>query len=94
MKVRFTSRARGHLRAIFLHVRASNPAAAEKLVETIEDLATQLAGFPDLGRAFDGQGRRILTVPGLPYRIVYRVAAEEIRILMVRHTSRRPLSTS
>jgi toxin ParE1/3/4 len=91
MRVRFTRRARAQLRAIFLYVRDFNPRAAEDLVDTIEALADELAEFPDLGRPFDSKGRRVLTLPDAPYRIVYRLASNEVRVPMVRHTSRRPL---
>ncbi len=91
MNVRFTQRARQHLRAIFLYVRASNPDAATALVDEIVALTDELSALPHLGRPLGSGKRRILTVPGAPYRIVYSLSGDEVRILMIRHTSRRPL---
>jgi plasmid stabilization system protein ParE len=91
MKVRFTQRARHHLRSIFQHVRASDPDAASALVDRIVGLTDELSAHPHLGRPVGSGTRRILTLPGAPYRIVYSLVGDEVRVLMIRHTSRRPL---
>jgi toxin ParE1/3/4 len=91
MRVRFTRRARADLASIFGYVAAESPAAAAALVESILAVIDNLPRFPDLGRPTHPPGRRVLTLPGAPYRVFYRVDGAEIRILHVRHTSRRPL---
>jgi toxin ParE1/3/4 len=91
MKVRFTKRAQAHLDAIFAYVARDNPVAARKIVTKIETLASALEEHRGLGRPSRVPGVRILTVPRLPYRLSYEVRRKEIRILTVRHTSRRPL---
>ena len=90
MRVRFTARARANLDAIFRYIAADNPRAAADLVEGIENLIEKLSAYPDLGHPTRPPGRRVLTVPRAPYQVFYRVTEHEIRILMVRHTSRRP----
>jgi toxin ParE1/3/4 len=91
VKVRFTRKAQANLGAIFRHVSADNPEVAATLVLRIERLIEKLALYPQLGRRTEPPGRRVLTVPGIPYRVFYRITENEIRILTVRHTSRRPL---
>ncbi len=93
MKVRFSARARGHLDAIFEYVARDNPAAAREIVMRIEGLVAALAENPNLGHPTRLRGIRILTMPRLPYRVSYEIGRGEIRILTVRHTSRRPLRT-
>jgi addiction module RelE/StbE family toxin len=94
MKVRFTSRARAHLDTIFGHVARDNPVAAREIVATIESLASALEEHQRLGHPTRIPGVRILTVPSLPYRISYEIGRNEVRILAIRHTSRRPLRTA
>ena len=91
MRVRFTRRARADLAAIFSYVAADNPRAAANLVGRIETLIDKLSLFPGLGHPTRPPGRYVLTVSGAPYQVFYRVARVEVRILRIRHTSRRPL---
>jgi addiction module RelE/StbE family toxin len=91
MRVRFTSRARAHLDAIFDYMARENPFAAREVIATIESLASALQEHPKLGNPTRIPRVRILTVPRLPYRISYEIRPKEIRILTIRHTSRRLL---
>ncbi len=91
MRVRFTARARTHLDAIVEYVAHENRRAAHEIAQAIERLASSLEEHPNLGHPTRLKGVRILTVPHLPYRMSYEIGRNEIRILTVRHTSRRPL---
>ena len=93
MRIRLTKRARADLAAIFRYVAADNPKAAARLVRGIEALIDKLSFHPALGHPTEPPGRRVLTVPRAPYRVFYRLVGEEVRILTIRHTSRRPLRT-
>ena len=93
MKVTYSPRALAQVDEIFSYIARDNPAAAKTLVARIEHLTALLGNVPRLGRATDHPDVRILSVPRYPYVIFYRILAErdEIRILRVRHTARRPL---
>lgn len=45
----------------------------------------RLRQFPMIGRQLLDRGFRVLTVPGTPYLLVYRVRGDLIQILRVRH---------
>ena len=92
MRVRLTKRARQDLGAIFSYVSRDNPPAAADLVERIESVIEALAHHPGLGHPTRPAGRYVVTVPRASYRVFYRIAGSEVRILHIRHTSRRPLS--
>lgn len=91
MRVRFAAQAGRHLDAIFRFIAAENPRAASELVGTIMRVTERLASFPHLGRPARPPSRCVLKVPGVPYRVYYRIVGDEIRITAIRHTSRRPL---
>ena len=66
-----------------------NPPAAGRLAERMLAAGDSLVLFPDRGRPGAGGRLRELTVV-YPYVIRYRVAADHVRILRVRHGARRP----
>lgn len=69
-------------------VARDRPLAAERLANRLRTAAAALDRFPARGRPIS-QGRRELThVP--PYLIRYRVTANGVRILEVRHGAREP----
>ena len=50
----------------------------------------RLAEIPEAGSSFRTLDARRMLVAGFPYQIVYRISAEEIRILAFAHLRRRP----
>lgn len=66
-----------------------NPRAAVRLAEALLAAGDSLANFPYRGRIVTGTGMREL-VTAYPYIIRYRIIRGDVRILRVRHTSRRP----
>jgi toxin ParE1/3/4 len=65
-----------------------NPRAAVALLEGLIAAGDSLAQFPDRGRLVRGSNTREL-VATYPYIIRYRIVRDTVRILRVRHTSRR-----
>ena len=90
MKVNFTPQARDDLIAIRDWIAQDNERAAERVVSRIIQIAMMFGQFPKLGRVGEIAGTRVFVVPGLPYRVVYAILAEEeIDVLTVLHTRRR-----
>ncbi len=66
-----------------------NPFAAVRLAEGLLAPGDSLAHFPHRGRPVHGTDMREL-VTAFPYIIRYRVVRDTVRVLRVRHASRRP----
>jgi plasmid stabilization system protein ParE len=91
MKVRFTQRAFSDLDVIRTYIGQFNPTAAGRVVSLIEAICRRLGEFPESGQPADELDTRIAFSPRYPYRIYYRMAAEDVVILHIRHAARRPL---
>ena len=66
-----------------------NPVAARHVVLALVESGDRLADFPHTGRTVVGTAmRELVVVP--PYIIRYRIGRDAVRILRVRHGSRRP----
>jgi len=78
------------LRAIRAYLAQFNPKAAEELAADLLATGNSAEIFPHRGRPVPGTEMRELTTK-YPYIIRYRVMRDgTVRILRVRHTSRRP----
>jgi toxin ParE1/3/4 len=82
----WTEEAVSNLQAIETYISAFNPAAAHRLAMRIIDAADSLADFPNRGRKAGADRREIVSV--WPYIIRYRVEADAVLILRVRHGAR------
>jgi len=74
---------------IYRYIAPSNPRAAEHMVREILAAGDSLENFPNRGRPVPGSQLREMTLV-YPYVIRYRIAADHVRILRVRHGRRRP----
>ena len=89
MIVNFTPQARDDLRAIRDWIAEDDSRAAERVVVRIVQTAMMFGQFPLLGRAGQVEGTREFSVVGLPYLIVYSLAADsDVDVLTVVHTRR------
>ena len=88
MRIRFTTRAFADLSSIHSYL-GEHPKLAGELVSFIERLAQGLKDFPEIGQRSDELNVRVILAGRYPYRIYYRVEAEEIAILHIRHTARK-----
>jgi len=90
LTVNFTPQARDDLRAIRDWIADNDPRAAERVVVRIVQTAMMFGQFPLLGRTGQVDGTREFSVVGLPYLIVYALAADsDVNVLTVLHTRRR-----
>ena len=89
MRIRYTRGATSQLAGISLYIREHNPSAASRVRDRLRQVVAMLAERPALGSPGRVPGTREFKVPGLPYRIVYRVAVlgseECLEILRVQH---------
>ena len=90
MTVNFTPQARDDLRAIRDWIAENDSRATERVVVRIVQTAMMFGQFPLLGRTGQVEGTREFSVVGLPYLIVYALAADsDVDVLTVLHTRRR-----
>jgi toxin ParE1/3/4 len=91
MNVVYAPRALRDLEAIAAYVAERNPAAAIRVLSAIKSSIDTLSFFPQIGRLVDDIGHRRVPVLRYPYLIYYRSAVDELLILHIRHSSRRPI---
>jgi toxin ParE1/3/4 len=92
MRVEYSKQATADLRQIAaFYARASDRTIADSIAAHIQEVATRLAELPLSGRAVAQRpGVRVVTLLRYRYKIFYRVIGDTIRIVHIRHTSRRP----
>jgi addiction module RelE/StbE family toxin len=90
VQVRWLRTALQNLREESEYIAAENPAAATAVVKKVRAAVVLLTENPALGRPGRVTGTRELVVPSTRYLIPYRVRNEQIEILRVFHTSRKP----
>jgi toxin ParE1/3/4 len=91
MNVVYAPRALRDLKSISAYLHKRNPSGAGNVLGAIKSSIETLGFFPQIGRLVDDAGHRRVPVMRYPYLIFYRIEADELLILHVRHTSRRPI---
>lgn len=71
MHVRISEDAEADLRSLRNYLEPLSPQGSERVLIAIFAAFDQLAVFPLLGREGDVDGTRELTVPRIPFRIIY-----------------------
>lgn len=77
------------LEAATFYEREGTPMVAARFVAEFKRLATLLLEHPDIGSP-RSNGRRGFSMSVFPYTVIYRASADEIKILVVKHDSKRP----
>ena len=91
MKLVFHAAALADLRNIHAFIANDSPDIAVTVVARIKSSLDRLTMFPRSGRAGTVSGTYEVVVPGLPYIVVYELAAERIGIVAIFHgTQDRP----
>ena len=88
MRVTYASAARRDLDAIIDYISLEDRAAAERVFYAISDSVDRLGDYPAMGHVGRVPDTRELSVPGLPYIVVYEVSAEAVTVLAVFHGAR------
>jgi toxin ParE1/3/4 len=91
MNIVYAPRALRDLERIAAYLTERNPVGAIKVLGAIKSSIDTLSFFPQIGRLVDDAGHRRVPVLRYPYLLFYRVLGDELLILHIRHTSRRPI---
>ena len=91
MNVVFAPRALRDLESIAAYLNDRSPSGARNVLAAIRSSVDALTFFPEIGRLVTDTGHRRLPVLRYPYSVFYRVTADELFILHIRHTSRQPI---
>lgn len=96
MKIEYANRAVADLRKISADSRAAfGDTVAATLAARIRAVISHIAEHPEAApRVVEREGMRVFPLIRYPYKIFYRVFDDRVRILHIRHTSRRPWAGS
>lgn len=90
MQVKWLAKALKNLDAEAEYIAEDNPKAARVFVQTVWDATQNLATTPAVGRPGRVPGTRELVIDGFQYIVPYRVKGDQVQILRVFHTRRKP----
>ena len=95
LRLVFTEQARADLLEAWLFIAGDNPAAADKVLDTLEHEAKLLLLQPLMGRARPELGSAVRSWPSAtPYVVFYEVDGSELTVLRVLHHARDVRPTS
>lgn len=92
MRVRWLRKAIQNLNAEAEYIAKENQAAAAEMFEYVKAKVESLGDFPASGRPGRVPGTRELVIDRYPYLVPYRVEGDELHVLRVFHTRRKPPS--
>jgi plasmid stabilization system protein ParE len=91
MKVEFTNLATADLRKLAVDSLQFGEAVAIAVDARIREIVAHIAQYPAAAqRVAERPGIHVVPLVRYPYKIFYRVLHDRVRILHIRHTSRRP----
>lgn len=91
MKVEYSKRAAADLRKVSADSRAFGDAVAAAVELRIRAIIAHIAARPyAAAKVIERPGMHVIPLIRYPYKIFYRVLDDRVRILHIRHTSRRP----
>ena len=90
MQVVWLKNALNNLDEIAEYISQESSQAAQQVVGLIVEQVNQLAAQPALGRSGRVVGTRELVVSNTHYLVPYRIKNNQVEVLRVFHTSRRP----
>jgi toxin ParE1/3/4 len=86
VRVHWTHTAVEHLLAIYEHIAQDAPLYAQRMIDRLTKRSEQIAAFPRSGRMVpEYEAPDIREVIERPYRIIYRIKADQIDVLAVVH---------
>jgi toxin ParE1/3/4 len=89
MIVIYTRQANRDLEDILRYLSERSPSGARNVSRSISAVVESLADNPEIGLKTRRPDVRVRIVVGYPYKVFYRVRADEVEILHIRHAARR-----
>jgi toxin ParE1/3/4 len=89
MDIRLSQEAEQDLIEIFDYILEDNPAAAEKVLNSIQQEIIHLSDHPHLGKPGRVPKTRELVLSNIPFIVPYQVNENTLEILRVYHSARR-----
>jgi toxin ParE1/3/4 len=91
MKVEFSKRAAADLRKVSADSRPFGDAVAAAVELRIRQIIAHIVARPQIAaKVIERPGMHVIPLIRYPYKIFYRVLEDRVRILHIRHSSRRP----
>jgi toxin ParE1/3/4 len=90
VKLVFTRRAIRQIDAIIDHIAKESPQGARRVRDRLHAITSLLIEQPRMGQPTDLEGVRRLLVSPYPDLIFYRVTADAVVIMRIRHAVRNP----
>jgi toxin ParE1/3/4 len=91
MRLTYRQRALGDLDDIFQYLQKRNPVGARNVLRAINGAIRAIAELPEASERTSNPHIRVRLVAEYRYKIFYRIVdADTIRIIHIRHASRRP----
>jgi toxin ParE1/3/4 len=87
-QVYFTRAAREDLIAIWTHIVGDDPAAADRVLDRLDEAASHLAHNPQMGPARDDIRPGLRYLVSGSYLLLYRIVADDIEIVRAVHGRR------
>ncbi len=90
MKIVLTPTANQDIDHIYNYIAKNNTiSTAKKILNSIENMIDHLEKFSELGKIGRIRNTRELTIPKLPFIIVYKIYKTHIAIVSIMHTSKK-----
>jgi toxin ParE1/3/4 len=91
MTIEYSRRAAADLRKVSADSRVFGETVAAAVEARICEIIAYIAEHPEAAaRVVDRPGMHVVPLVRYPYKIFYRVFEDRVRVLHIRHTSRRP----
>jgi len=88
MQIAWTQQADEDIDQIFVYLLQFNPKTASRTISDIQSSVLNLQRFPEIGKNGRVTGTREMTIPNIPYTVIYRVFEATVEIISVIHQAR------
>ncbi len=90
MRIRYSPRALDDINAILSYLERHSPQGAQNVARAMHKTIDLIGQFPQSGRPVSEFGVRVLPVGPYPYLVYWLAEVDEVWVIHIRHTARRP----